>query len=608
METRQVDGPNLGSRYSLGPAVQRRIASAHVRKSPEPTTRRLRIFAIDPAAAIAEGSRATATIPYEPLEPGPIGKLFEVDCRDYVSDTPYPPTDLDDYSIVHAMGHAPSESNYRFHAQMVYAVASMVHATFRRALGREIGWRAGTPDEPARLRLIPFGSDARNAWYEPERGEIRFGYASAGENPSDRTLPLSRIYAGLSHDIIAHELAHALLDGLRPNLSQPTSNDASGFHEGFADIVALFHHFFQPEALEHALAKARGDPRKARFLFEIGQQMGRSQGIDAPVRSARSKQTYDPNGEAHAVGNVLVAAVFDAYCTLFKRKTSQLLLLATNGTGRLPPGELSSILLAALTKKARQLAEQVLSIVIRAIDYLPPVDVRLGEYLRAIITADSDLVADDPWRYREALVDAFRKRRIYPRDVVSLNEDSLLWCPPRMALPPIEELCFREIWFEGDPGQPVSVAEHTAQATAFGEFVTEPSRLHEFGLVERSDPRLDGDTVALPRVEYVRTLRRPGPDGRIVFDTVAEVVQTRNVRSRGGDPGFPLDGGSTVILNAEGEVRYVVVKGVAASDRVERRRRFLRSDEAGRYWQMQHGEWRQRASLFRALHDLAGST
>jgi hypothetical protein len=84
-----------------------------VRKSPEPTTRRLRIFAIDPAAAIAEGSRATATIPYEPLAPGPIGKLFEVDCRDYVSDTPYPPAELDDYSIVHAMGHAPSESNYR---------------------------------------------------------------------------------------------------------------------------------------------------------------------------------------------------------------------------------------------------------------------------------------------------------------------------------------------------------------------------------------------------------------------------------------------------------------------------------------------------------------
>jgi hypothetical protein len=93
-----------------------------------------------------------------------------------------------------------------------------------------------------------------------------------------------------------------------------------------------------------------------------------------------------------------------------------------------------------------------------------------------------------------------------------------------------------------------------------------------------------------------------------VFDTVAEVVQTRHVRSRGGDPGFPLDGGSTVILNGEGEVRYVVVKGVAAPDRVERRRKCLHSDEARCYWQMQQGEWRQRASLFRALHDLADST
>ena len=47
-------------------------------------------------------------------------------------------------------------------------------------------------------------------------------------------------------------------------------------------------------------------------------------------------------------------------------------------------------------------------------DYCPPVDVRLGDYLRALVTADYDLVPDDPWGYREALVRGFRSTR-YPR-------------------------------------------------------------------------------------------------------------------------------------------------------------------------------------------------
>ena len=44
---------------------------------------------------------------------------------------------------------------------------------------------------------------------------------------------------------------------------------------------------------------------------------------------------------------------------------------------------------------------------IRALDYCPPVDITFGEYLRAIITADCDLVEDDRLRYRVAFVEAF---------------------------------------------------------------------------------------------------------------------------------------------------------------------------------------------------------
>jgi hypothetical protein len=66
--------------------------------------------------------------------------------------------------------------------------------------------------------------------------------------------------------------------------------------------------------------------------------------------------------------------------------------------------------------EASKSAKHVLTMIIRALDYLPPVDVTFFEFLRAIITADLDLVPDDRLNYRVALIDAFRRRGIYPKD------------------------------------------------------------------------------------------------------------------------------------------------------------------------------------------------
>lgn len=64
---------------------------------------------------------------------------------------------------------------------------------------------------------------------------------------------------------------------------------------------------------------------------------------------------------------------------------------------------------------------------IRALDYCPPVDVTFGEFLRAIITADVDLVASDPRNYRLHFIDAFRRRGIYPQGINNLSVDSLCY-------------------------------------------------------------------------------------------------------------------------------------------------------------------------------------
>jgi hypothetical protein len=581
---------NCGTAYELGKRVFYASESAHAWSPGEPTTRRLRIFAVDPSALVREGKYATIEIPYETLAPGPVGKLFAVENddpdRDRPDEPPPPVPNLDDLRVLLDNGFTPSDSNRRFHAQMVYGVASLVHRTFRRALGRQISWPFPPVDGASRLRIRPFARKDQNAWYDPNEGTLNFGYFYAAEKPTDGTLPRGIVYTSLSHDIVCHEMTHAMLDALRSNFVLQTSSDMSGFHEGFSDLMALFHHFLHRDALRNAIARCRGNLRESQYLSAIGHQFGRSTGSAEALRSAVNQELrYDPGLPAHQMGELLMAAVYDAFCTVYQRKTASIMRLATGGTGRLPDGELPDALVDVLTTRAHNLANQFLMMLIRAVDYLPPVDVRLGEYLRAIISADSELVPDDPWNYREAFIDAFRLRGIYPRDVNSLNEDSLVWRPPRRTIAPIQALSFTEMYFSGDPGSPPTVGEQIAQACELGEFITScDTCMSELGLVLNGDPRLEGDRVTLPQIESVRTLRRVGPDGQTVFDTVAEILQTRAVRPRDGKPGFDIYGGCTLILDSRGQIRFAILKSVIGERRIDRRLEYLESPASKSFW------------------------
>jgi hypothetical protein len=104
----------------------------------------------------------------------------------------------------------------------------------------------------------------------------------------------------------------------------------------------------------------------------------------------------------------------------------------------------------ALANEASKIASQFLVICLRAVDYCPPIDITFGEFLRAVITADRDLVPDDPWAYREAWLDAFRIRQIFPSDVQHMSEDAIEWRPPTTPLT-IPELDFASLQFAGDP-------------------------------------------------------------------------------------------------------------------------------------------------------------
>jgi hypothetical protein len=367
---------------------------------------------------------------------------------DPASNACYAPVDLNDPRLLAESGLTPSEANPQFHQQMAYAVAMRTIERFERALGRKALWTRRQPKKKGeavpddgfvrRLRIYPHALREANAYYDPDKIALLFGYFQAADISGSVTRG-SGIFGVVSHDIVAHETTHALLDGLHPRYSERTNFDMAAFHEAFADIVALFQHFSMPESLTRQIRRAQGSTTDiGRRLGQLAQQFGEATGMHGALRrfvgevGSSVPVLNDDMTEPHERGAVLVSAVFAAFLTIYASRCADLIRLATGGSGILPSGEISVDLANRLASEASKTAEHVLNICIRALDYCPPVNLEFGDFLRAIITADRDLVRDDVRGYRVAFIDAFRERGIVPYDIRRLAEDSLLWEPPPM--------------------------------------------------------------------------------------------------------------------------------------------------------------------------------
>ncbi|MGE5814792.1 MAG: peptidase M4 [Acidobacteriota bacterium] len=593
------------------------------RRPHEPLVRPLRIYTLDPSVSDRVGGTSTVCVPYERLRSGPIGSLFVVSAEHVPAPLKAAPLDLDAPELLLSSGLSPTPSNGQFHLQMAYAVCSLTYAAFRRALGRDVAW-AVAPAADGSLKLIvrPFGFRGSNAGYSRETGDLSFGYFSAGREPAGFTVQKGLICTALSHDIIAHETTHALLDGLRSSFLNPTNTDVPAFHEGFADLVALFLHFTYSDVVERAIAEYRGTLAGGTLLTDLAREFGYARskhgraaalrsGVDVEGLAAFDSDVlpsgqsgpvcYDPALEPHRLGSVLVSAVFEAFLTVARRKTGRLFQIAgvdPRAFGRVTLGD---ALVKALAQEASDVAGQFLNMCIRAIDYCPPADMELGEYLRALVTADGDLEQVDKWGFREALMRSFRRRRIFPAHVQFMTEDAVRWQPPDSPVH-VKGLAFHELRFDGEPGQPADVKELVRQARALGACVTNPRHAPVFRLVSPAAP-LPRNVVQAspPLVESVRVSRRAAPDGRVVFDVVAEVTQACTVR-QGGEL-FEMNGGCTVVIDPQGEVRYAVYKRFDSENRQRRQHAAMRGP-LKRFWRKVGRRYIQQPDVLRRVHGL----
>ncbi|WP_395391178.1 hypothetical protein WBP07_11465 [Novosphingobium sp. BL-8A] len=572
---------------------------------PRPTARPLQIFPTDPTRGYSAARTATILVENEILETGPVGARLEVIDYDGHAKVFYDRVNLDDPAILMHGGLTPSESDPRFHQQMVYAVASRTLANFDRALGRRISMRRGKRFD--RLRLFPHAFRGKNAFYDRDRHGLLFGYFDADDDDPGANIPKQTVFTCLSHDIIAHEMTHAIVDRLRRYFLEPTNVDVLAFHEGFADIVALLQHFSFRDLLAEEIQRGRGDLRKPTLLVELARQFGFATGSGKALRSALDKpdrKLLDSVVEPHARGSILVAAVFDGFFATYQSRISDLIRIATGGTGELPPGDLAPDLVNRIATEAAKTAQRQLDMCIRAFDYLPPVDITFGDYLRAIVTADFELNPDDEWGQRAALIEGFRQRGIYPAGVGSLAEDTLRW-QAALAIPPIRDsfthLLPQLLQMEAqrftklstDPRvtkletrEIISVEESVDEADEVGAY--NPWKDMREALVTWATGNLHAlQLTGPPNVASLNAVFRTAPSGALLIELVAQLVETDSATEN--DPrygGVPVRGGSTIIVGVDGIVRYVISKPlpgphlppedeVRAVDRVERQERFI---------------------------------
>jgi hypothetical protein len=267
----------------------------------------------------------------------------------------------------------------------------------------------------------------------------------------------------------------------------------------------------------------------------------------------------------------------------------------------LPAGEVHPDLVNRLAEQAAKSAQHVLMMCIRALDYCPPVDLTFGDYLRAIITADSDLVRDDDRGYRIAFIEAFRRRGIYPRDVRTLSIESLRWPGAREE----ENDLFKRL-ADRLRDFPDRAKYFATRKESYEETEKMRGKLRELllsdlkavrrfeemtGLVlspERKLPGLETDSEGRPEFEIhsLRPAQRVGPDGDLLSQLIVSITQSRrlpldeNEKLNGQE--FLYRGGCTLILDLDSlNLRYRIQKSIADDQRLARQRRYRREGLGG---------------------------
>lgn len=236
------------------------------------------------------------------------------------------------------------------------------------ALGRELAWGFDGPQ----LLVIPRAGDWPNAFYQRASRSLQFFFFPNPREEGDV------VYTSLSRDIVSHETAHAILDGIAPGLYDAITPQSLALHEGVADLTAALMAFRSGYLRVRVLEKTGGSIEDASDFGSIGEEFGLARYGLGYLRDLRNDDGMGDvdHSSPHELSQVLSGALYKVMLQLHKQKWQE-------GS---PAGE--PLAFSASGFALWKAAEQFKRMILRALDYLPPGEVSFADYGRAILASD----------------------------------------------------------------------------------------------------------------------------------------------------------------------------------------------------------------------------
>lgn len=288
-----------------------------------------------------------------------------------------------------------------FHQVNVWAVVQQTLEFFEdpQALGRPAPWGF----DGNRLIVVPHAGYGQNAFYDPHSKSLQFYYFGDRADPG---------YTCLSHDIIAHETGHAILDGIRPLYNQNASLQTAAFHEFIGDLTAILLTLHNRDVRRFVSATTHGDLDQAAILADLARQFGEEVQGRPYLRTAFYNGTlYDVQDSLshHRVSQVLTAAMFDILMRIAEK-----LLDRDLPDNPIDPsaGDGAAARRVTPAQALWWAAERLRRIAIQPLDLCPPCDIQFIDYARAVIRNDLLTNPVDSGGYRRIMLDVFHERKL----------------------------------------------------------------------------------------------------------------------------------------------------------------------------------------------------
>jgi hypothetical protein len=206
----------------------------------------------------------------------------------------------------------------QFDAVHTFAVVRQTLTMYQRALSAAgadmpLPWQWNSSVDTAPLQVYPYGlPNVMNAFYSRSQCCLKFGdFVPSGQD--------ARVFTCRSFDIVSHETAHAVLDGLKPEwLGADNPPQTGGLHEAFGDLTAIFLALSQLDQCEAVIAQTKARLHDKTFLADIAEQFGLALGGSTGLRNADNDLTLaDAGTEVHALSQVFTGAIYDILADLF---------------------------------------------------------------------------------------------------------------------------------------------------------------------------------------------------------------------------------------------------------------------------------------------------